>query len=140
MAAVLSQARQIASDIIATDHVEHCLNPMTCGDFQHRLDKIGSGIVDRMGRSNLQRSRAFFVTAAGDDDLHAKQAAQRNGRRANAAGAAMNQHNIALYDIGPLEQIATDREKRFGRSEEHTSELQSLILIPYAAFCLKKKK
>src|SRR3546814_17575796 len=72
-------------------------------------------IVDRMGRSNLQRSRAFFVTAAGDDDLHAKQAAQGNGRRANAAGAAMNQHNVALYDIGPLEQIAPDREKRFGQ-------------------------
>src|SRR3546814_9789004 len=26
------------------------------------------------------------------------------------------------------------------RSEEHTSELQSLIRIPYAGFCLKKKK
>src|SRR3546814_1888722 len=26
------------------------------------------------------------------------------------------------------------------RSEEHTSELQSLILISYAVFCLKKKK
>src|SRR3546814_2558423 len=27
-----------------------------------------------------------------------------------------------------------------GRSEEHTSELQSLISISYAVFCLKKKK
>src|SRR3546814_3745672 len=26
------------------------------------------------------------------------------------------------------------------RSEEHTSELQSLMRIPYAVFCLKKKK
>src|SRR3546814_2773120 len=26
------------------------------------------------------------------------------------------------------------------RSEEHTSELQSLMRIPYALFCLKKKK
>src|SRR3546814_9209522 len=26
-----------------------------------------------------------------------------------------------------------------GRSEEHTSELQSLMLISYAVFCLKKK-
>src|SRR3546814_6700073 len=26
------------------------------------------------------------------------------------------------------------------RSEEHTSELQSLMSIPYAAFCLKKKQ
>src|SRR3546814_10259388 len=27
----------------------------------------------------------------------------------------------------------------FGRSEEHTSELQSLMRISYAGFCLKKK-
>src|SRR3546814_4609022 len=29
---------------------------------------------------------------------------------------------------------------RVGRSEEHTSELQSLMRISYAVFCLKKKK
>src|SRR3546814_3684911 len=29
---------------------------------------------------------------------------------------------------------------RFDRSEEHTSELQSLMRISYAVFCLKKKK
>src|SRR3546814_4176576 len=34
------------------------------------------------------------------------------------------------------------RRKGFGqdRSEEHTSELQSLMRISYAVFCLKKKK
>src|SRR3546814_4493967 len=30
--------------------------------------------------------------------------------------------------------------KYFARSEEHTSELQSLMRISYAVFCLKKKK
>src|SRR3546814_10304792 len=41
-------------------------------------------------------------------------------------------HRIALlYDI--------EREIH-GRSEEHTSELQSLMRISYAVFCLKKKK
>src|SRR3546814_8385071 len=30
-------------------------------------------------------------------------------------------------------------DQRGGRSEEHTSELQSLIRISYAVFCLKKK-
>src|SRR3546814_3595606 len=29
---------------------------------------------------------------------------------------------------------------KIGRSEEHTSELQSLMRISYAVFCLKKKK
>src|SRR3546814_8976363 len=31
-------------------------------------------------------------------------------------------------------------EHQLGRSEEHTSELQSLMRISYAVFCLKKKK
>src|SRR3546814_7355598 len=31
-------------------------------------------------------------------------------------------------------------QRAFGRSEEHTSELQSLMRISYAVFCLKKKK
>src|SRR3546814_1529738 len=32
-----------------------------------------------------------------------------------------------------------DVRRRAGRSEEHTSELQSLMRISYAVFCLKKK-
>src|SRR3546814_9549337 len=38
--------------------------------------------------------------------------------------------------LSPDQQIAFSR--RF-RSEEHTSELQSLMRISYAVFCLKKK-
>src|SRR3546814_6594187 len=33
-----------------------------------------------------------------------------------------------------------DEARRNARSEEHTSELQSLMRISYAVFCLKKKK
>src|SRR3546814_9051949 len=35
---------------------------------------------------------------------------------------------------------AVDRLLEIFRSEEHTSELQSLMRISYAVFCLKKKK
>src|SRR3546814_6584337 len=35
--------------------------------------------------------------------------------------------------------ILTGKEYGSGRSEEHTSELQSLMRISYAVFCLKKK-
>src|SRR3546814_8571007 len=38
----------------------------------------------------------------------------------------------------PLEQFGGRVGER--RSEEHTSELQSLMRITYAGFCLKKKK
>src|SRR3546814_2272259 len=40
-----------------------------------------------------------------------------------------------FFDARPPEEYAKMR-----RSEEHTSELQSLIRISYAVFCLKKKK
>src|SRR3546814_3759652 len=38
---------------------------------------------------------------------------------------------VVIMSRGKIEQI---------RSEEHTSELQSLMRISYAVFCLKKKK
>src|SRR3546814_4545677 len=43
---------------------------------------------------------------------------------------------------GPLLHHAAGAEtlRQFSRSEEHTSELQSLMRISYAVFCLKKKK
>src|SRR3546814_2815606 len=37
------------------------------------------------------------------------------------------------------DDAAVGRQCRRGRSEEHTSELQSLMRISYAVFCLKKK-
>src|SRR3546814_159035 len=39
-----------------------------------------------------------------------------------------------FLDLSPLKAIVVDN-----RSEEHTSELQSLMRISYAVFCLKKK-
>src|SRR3546814_1514681 len=39
----------------------------------------------------------------------------------------------------PLGRALVDAQRRSGRSEEHTSELQSLMRISYAVFCLKKK-
>src|SRR3546814_6358825 len=40
--------------------------------------------------------------------------------------------------LGDEQQLQLSR--LMGRSEEHTSELQSLMRISYAVFCLKKKK
>src|SRR3546814_2835278 len=39
-----------------------------------------------------------------------------------------------------LVDVANAGVRELKRSEEHTSELQSLMRIPYAVFCLKKKK
>src|SRR3546814_6528917 len=44
---------------------------------------------------------------------------------------------LCLQYVADLLCLVTGREMR---SEEHTSELQSLMRISYAVFCLKKKK
>src|SRR3546814_1273107 len=46
----------------------------------------------------------------------------------------------AVGGEGELVQRAAVEVARERRSEEHTSELQSLMRISYAVFCLKKKK
>src|SRR3546814_10114547 len=43
-------------------------------------------------------------------------------------------------DLDGYEAIAERFAQVLERSEEHTSELQSLMRISYAGFCLKKKK
>src|SRR3546814_6734461 len=52
-----------------------------------------------------------------------------------------DEHRNRRRGDGVLNQDRRAREKPApGRSEEHTSELQSLMRISYAVFCLKKKK
>src|SRR3546814_1028487 len=53
------------------------------------------------------------------------------------------QVELALSAPAPFDPASTRRRFRIAtndRSEEHTSELQSLMRISYAVFCLKKKK
>src|SRR3546814_9687350 len=45
-----------------------------------------------------------------------------------------------LADAGRGLRTGRDDACQLARSEEHTSELQSLMRISYAVFCLKKKK
>src|SRR3546814_4857357 len=47
---------------------------------------------------------------------------------------------ILVPDLPDANAVAHLADLRAARSEEHTSELQSLMRISYAVFCLKKKK
>src|SRR3546814_10809306 len=54
-----------------------------------------------------------------------------------SGGAAERMRNALLHEAGSGAGETPDYPIR---SEEHTSELQSLMRISYAVFCLKKKK
>src|SRR3546814_4468422 len=74
----------------------------------------------------------------------------RRGEVVAVGGARMRAHRLAQAQLAvdvevqlrPA-QLAVDPQPGVSvpaRSEEHTSELQSLMRISYAVFCLKKKK
>src|SRR3546814_3305372 len=57
------------------------------------------------------------------------------------ASIGMLRFQRAGDDVGIVQYSVPDCHfRQHGRSEEHTSELQSLMRISYAVFCLKKKK
>src|SRR3546814_9035045 len=65
--------------------------------------------------------------------------------KADPALADMKMLRQGRLSVAPLtkaeyEHILAMAERTGSRSEEHTSELQSLMRISYAVFCLKKKK
>src|SRR3546814_3880913 len=66
----------------------------------------------------------------GDDDGHAGLVVEA-GLEAVQQRTAAGEGDALLHDVGG--QLGRRR------SEEHTSELQSLMRISYAVFCLKKK-
>src|SRR3546814_4196918 len=91
--------------------------------------KWGTGINSQNGYAH-----AFFDQLG---DHSADQCALSTARR---TGNARNQGSMGR--LKTTQQIQTARRVVLhqGRSEEHTSELQSLMRISYAVFCLKKKK
>src|SRR3546814_3363782 len=57
-------------------------------------------------------------------------------QRRTALRQAQGERGFGVY----LPSYTTNRSTNASRSEEHTSELQSLMRISYAVFCLKKTK
>src|SRR3546814_10422351 len=93
-------------------------------------------------RSEAQLERVGDLALGAAAEHHAHRAAKprlaARGHRREARGGR-DIHLVALLGPRGLLGRAGYRGER-GRSEEHTSELQSLMRTSYAVFCLKKKK
>src|SRR3546814_5236092 len=57
----------------------------------------------------------------------------------HAEGVAIEGDRLVQVRDGDADVVDADEQVLGDRSEEHTSELQSLMRISYAVFCLKKK-
>src|SRR3546814_3932392 len=84
--------------------------------------------------TTLFRSVGRLREKPGQQQAVAFAARQAGNRRARAFGG--EQEILQVADDVFLAAVDGDR---LARSEEHTSELQSLMRISYAVFCLKKK-
>src|SRR3546814_2677032 len=87
------------------------------------------------GLGQLRQQRAADVARPDQSDRQAvrrqPEGGVRDAQRARGLGGGNRHRDVALA------RALGDRPHR---SEEHTSELQSLMRISYAVFCLKKKK
>src|SRR3546814_3185042 len=103
------------------------------------VDEFGTAPRDMQGDKRARRM-AKQVAASADRRNHRADVAdflvpgdRRGSGAAHRIVAALDAHDPEMG----REHVA---KLAIGRSEEHTSELQSLMRISYAVFCLKKKK
>src|SRR3546814_6006804 len=87
----------------------------------------------------------FFAASASCDRPVARTRPRARAEYLWQAGRALGIADTGRWNRASLTSrhgvsLNTPSKKFFARSEEHTSELQSLMRISYAVFCLKKKK
>src|SRR3546814_4497370 len=103
--------------------------------YEMRISDWSSDVCssDLAGRPGGHRRKAFCWPG--------RQAARRysGGGRGRPHQGLRHQCGETLQ-VRAARQAAHPRQAQCRRSEEHTSELQSLMRISYAVFCLKKKK
>src|SRR3546814_6067887 len=92
------------------------------------------------GRRRTPRRRLFF--SCGGNALPELRSnpvtVARSARRQRKEGAERRSEGAGRVRFAVIEKRHAPAKQTW-RSEEHTSELQSLMRISYAVFCLKKK-
>src|SRR3546814_8742899 len=78
----------------------------------------------------------FRSVYGGNYDFYAEQKMVES----EALNQRLKNQEKTLRKAKEIEKESIERQQKLDRSEEHTSELKSLMRISYAVFCLKKKK
>src|SRR3546814_4679973 len=106
--------------------------------------------IEKLKNFSVEECRNKFSVASASPKMitgYDVKLAQRDGLSNRTSYVIAQNGRIAFVhsDLSPSDHVKTTLAavKSLGgkaRSEEHTSELQSLMRISYAVFCLKKKK
>src|SRR3546814_1224543 len=122
---------------------EVCSSDLDALGGVHAVDVFGTGF-DTDEDHRLAHARGLLRAVGVEHDLARC--------RTRARGKPLGQHVARRFGVERRMEKLVERARidaadgllfgnqPFGRSEEHTSELQSLMRISYAVFCLKKKK
>src|SRR3546814_8116318 len=87
----------------------------------------------------LDRPEAHIEAAEVELRHGARDLVEARGQRRRDVGAAVGVKRAGAHAAEQREAHQFPLGRHAGRSEEHTSELQSLMRISYAVFCWKKK-
>src|SRR3546814_10524416 len=115
---------------------------------RERLEQHDLGGVYGEIAQNLRE--VLDMERAGLDELAEEARQSGDQRRQEITDQVVAERNLQLDMLSPdlaglvkdlqqYEFTSSEARERFDRSEEHTSELHSLMRISYAVFCLQKK-
>src|SRR3546814_3238159 len=90
-------------------------------------------------RCRDRRSLARCCPRGGEGDADGAAGARVRRRRPAGAGGLMQLTTLVAEPWEHFGLIDSGGGRQLERSEEHTSELQSLMRISYAVFCVKQK-
>src|SRR3546814_3297739 len=135
-----------SSDVCSSDLVEQRVDLRrerrhVLGVGQHR--QVEFGFMRGVAAEGLEQLVAFKAHVAGAGEqprshgLHLRVGVQHAADVAEASVQLGVEQRFGRRAVVAADRLAVEVDDR---SEEHTSELQSLMRTSYAVFCLKKKK
>src|SRR3546814_5703047 len=128
-----------SSDVCSSDLLMSGLGYVFSPEANHR--PLLRTIVRRLYRTGVRRAKAIFVFNSDDRPEMIRQGIISHDHHVfQVPGSGVDIEHFRHQPMceGPLHFLMIARLIQ-RRSEEHTSELQSLMRISYAVFCLKKK-
>src|SRR3546814_10795789 len=136
----------IASDPVWAKRFTEAGVPIIGDDIKAQLGAtiVHRVLTDLFNKRGVRLDRTYQLNTGGNTDFlnmtNRKRLASKKKSKTEAVQSVAEQRlDDENIHVGPSDYVAWQNDNKV-RSEEHTSELQSLMRNSYAVFCLKQKK